>query len=281
MPAMNLGVTLLDGPMGTELERQGITLPSPEWTASAVRDAPDAVRAVHASYAAVGVDVHTAATFRTTARALSSEPGHFDWRRLVKQAVRLCREGAGAEARVAGSMAPLEDCYRPDLTPDEETLIREHDTLARCLADAGVDLLLVETIPTLRELAAAVHAAAMTELPVWAAVTLGPKGEYFGDDDILRAAAIAAEEGAEAFLINCTAAKFVAPILERLEPFVERPPILGAYANTIFPGDPGLSPAEYAREAARWVENGADIVGGCCGTTTEHIAALHEAFGRD
>ncbi|MDG2149788.1 MAG: homocysteine S-methyltransferase family protein [Planctomycetota bacterium] len=277
---MSHGVTLLDGPMGSELEARGIVLEAPEWTASAVRDHPETVRAVHADYASAGVDVHTTATFRTTARTLGSRQEDLDWRRLVKQAVNLCREGAGPKARVAGSIAPLEDCYRPDLTPDDQALAQEHDNLARCLVDAGVDLLLVETIPTLRELAAAVHAAAMTGLPVWAAVTLGPEGDYFPGDDILRAAAIAAEEGAQAFLINCTAAPLVTPNLERLEPFAERPPVLGAYANTIFPGDPGITPEAYTREAARWVESGADIIGGCCGTTTAHTLALCEAFGK-
>ncbi len=272
---MTPGITLLDGPMGTELERLGIVLPAPAWTAVAVRDHADAVRDVHTGYARAGADVHTAATFRTTERAVGA-----DWRALARRAVELCREGVGEGPRIAGSIAPLEDCYRPDLTPDDDALHREHDALARCLADAEVDLLLVETMPTLRELAVAVRAASLTELPVWAGVTLGPEGAWFAGDDILRAAALAAEEGAHTFLVNCTAPRFVAPLLERLEPFTERPPVLGAYANTVFEEGERHDPEAYVREAARWVEAGADVVGGCCGTTAAHVAALREAFGR-
>jgi len=272
-------ITFLDGPMGTELERRGVHLPLPLWTAAAVRDQPEAVKAVHAAYAAAGADVHTAATFRTTARSLRRAALDERWDELLRSAVCLARESAGPSARIAGSMAPLEDCFSPQDTPDDASLHAEHGELARALADAGVDLLLVETIPTLRELAAATRAAVATELPVWSAITLGPRGDYFGPDDVLAAAAIAAEEGAQAFLINCSSAAAITPLIERLEPRVERPPLLGAYGNTLFEDGSDWTPARYAREVARWAESGADIVGGCCGTTPAHLQALREALG--
>ena len=272
-----VNITLLDGPMGSELERRGIELPAPEWSAYAVREHPDLVREIHNQYAQAGADVHTTATFRTTARALAGSTEGPDWRELTQRAVALCREGAGPLGRVAGGMAPLEDCYRPDLTPEDDVLFEEHSALAHCLADAGVDLLLIETIPTLRELAASVRAAVATDLPVWAAITLGPEGDYFAGDDVQRAAAVAAEEGAQAFLLNCTASRYVEPLLRKLSRWAERPPTLGAYANTIFEHETDSSEA-YTQTVASWVEAGADIVGGCCGTTVEHMHALREAF---
>ena len=64
-------LTFLDGPMGTELERRGVALPAPAWSAAALASAPQLVAAIHADYAAAGADVATAATFRTTRRALA------------------------------------------------------------------------------------------------------------------------------------------------------------------------------------------------------------------
>ena len=75
----------------------------------------------------------------------------------------------------------------------------------------------------------------------------------------------------------CTASRYVEPMLRKLGPWAERPPTLGAYANTIFEDEDG-SPEGYAQLVAGWVEAGADIVGGCCGTTVEHVRALREAF---
>ena len=274
-----LPLVFLDGPMGTELERRSIPLPIPLWTAAAVKDHPEVVRAVHATFAAAGADVHTAATFRTTERTFRKAglPGR--WEDLLELAVELCREGAGPHAKVAGSMAPLEDCFTPEDTPDDESLAREHAELATALADAGCNLLLVETIPTLRELVAATRAAVATELPVWASITLGPENAYFDANGVDEAAAVAAEEGAQAFLINCSTADQITAHIERLAGRSERPPTLGAYGNTLFENGGDWTVARYVREAARWAESGADILGGCCGTTPEYLAALREALG--
>jgi S-methylmethionine-dependent homocysteine/selenocysteine methylase len=279
-------LVLLDGPMGTELERRGARLPAPMWSAVAVRDAPALVSAVHADYAAAGADVHTAATFRTTARALAGAGDTGDWRALVLRAVGLCRDAVG-QARVAGSIAPLEDCFSPERTPPDDVLREEHTALAECLADAGCDLLLVETMPTLRELVAATSAAADTGLPVWSALTLGPQGEFFDAAGVAEARRAAHDAGAQAFLINCTPPPRITALLESLaqaqpgttDPAADR--TLGAYGNSIFPGETGWSPARYAEEALAWAALGARILGGCCGTGPAHLVALRERLRQD
>src|SRR6187402_1395215 len=95
---------ILDGPTGTELERRGLRLPAPAWSARAVIERPELLLAIHADYAAAGADVHTACTFRTTATALAGTPHAARWRELCVRAVALCREGAGPGALVAGSI---------------------------------------------------------------------------------------------------------------------------------------------------------------------------------
>jgi len=272
-------LTFLDGPMGSELEARGVALPAPLWTAAGVASAPEAVRAIHREYADAGAEVHTTATFRTTARSLAGSAWAARWEELARRAVTLAREGAGPGATIAGSMAPLEDCYSPQLTPDDEALAAEHAALARCLAEAPVDLLLVETMPTPRELAAATRAAVATGLTTWCAVTLGPRGNFFDAAGVAEAAALAADAGAEAFLLNCSPAGAITPLLERLAATDRRPARLGAYGNAIFAGETEWSPERYADEARRWVAAGATILGGCCGTTPHHLRALRRALG--
>jgi len=269
-------LVLLDGPMGTELERRGQPLPPPMWSARALVEAPLLVGEIHAGYAAAGAQVHTAATFRTTARALAGTDWAGRWRELAGLAVSICRESVPAGARVAGSIAPLEDCFSPRLTPPADALSREHGELARELAGAGCDLLLVETMPTLEELLAATAAAAATGLPVWSGVTLGPRGDFFDVAGVLAAARAAASSGAQAFLINCTAPPLTTRLLDALQVSGALPSglALGAYANTIFEGGVEWPPERYVEEARRWGAAGATILGGCCGTTPRHIAAL-------
>lgn len=271
---------LLDGPLGTELERRGLPLPAPLWSAHALVEAPLLVSQIHAEYARAGAEVHTANTFRATARALKGSEWAGRWRVLLERAVALCRDavapGAGG-ARVAGSIAPLEDCFSPELTPPADVLAREHGELAHALADAGCDLLLVETMPSLTELRAATAAAVATGKPVWSAITLGPRGDFFDAQGVASAARAAADAGAQAFLINCSAPPLTTRMLESLGTRAGAPRglALGAYANTIFEGGAEWPPERYVEEAQRWLAAGATLIGGCCGTTPAHVAALH------
>jgi S-methylmethionine-dependent homocysteine/selenocysteine methylase len=265
---------LLDGPMGTELERRGVETALPLWSATALTTRPDLVARIHREYAAAGATVHTANTFRTNPRHAGA-----NWREWTRRAVTLAREAVPPGHRVAGSVAPVEDCYRPDLSPGEGARA-EHREFARALVDAGVDLLLCETHASAVEARVAVEEAVRTGKETWASLTAGPDAKLMTPLALEDAARACAEAGARAVLVNCVAASRTLPYVERLArvgvPF-------GAYANA---GDVaermgwGSETDEgvrtYAECARAWRKLGASIVGGCCGTGPRHIAAVLE-----
>lgn len=263
--------TILDGPMGTELAARGVGTPAPAWSAAAIDRAPEVIAAIHRDYAAAGATVHTANTFRTKRRQVPDR-----WEDLARRAVGIARASVPPEHRVAGSIAPLEDCYRPDLSPEDPR--PEHRELARALADAGVDLLLCETFPHVGEALIAVEEAARTGLPVWVAFTAGPEATLLSPEAIEAGAREAVRRGASAVLINCTPARETQRFVDRIAgigvPF-------GAYANAgsaadgLGWGDVGPEAAEiYADLAEGWARAGATLIGGCCGTGPAHIRAL-------
>jgi homocysteine S-methyltransferase len=147
-------VLLLDGATGTELQRRGVDTGLPLWSARALVEAPDVLRAIHADYIAAGADIITTNTFRTHGRTLTRASLGERTRALTPLAVKIAREAAqqaDLKIFVAGSMSPLEDCYSPQLVPPDGELWIEHAEMARDLAQAGCDLLLVETMNTIRE----------------------------------------------------------------------------------------------------------------------------------
>jgi S-methylmethionine-dependent homocysteine/selenocysteine methylase len=251
--------------MGTELARRGVALPAPAWSAVALDVAPELVAAVHRDYVAAGATVHTANTFRTKRRSVGPR-----WEVLARRAVRIAREATGA-LRVAGSIAPLEDCYRPDLSPRAASR-PEHRELAGVLADEGVDVLLCETFPDATEAVVAVEEAARTGVETWAALLPTSPASL---RETARACVAA---GARAVLVNCVAARDTLPFVAALAglgvPF-------GAYANAGRPED-GLgweadteaAATAYEALVRAWLDAGASIVGGCCGTGPAHIARL-------
>ncbi len=268
-----MSVVVLDGPVGTELAARGVPTPLPLWSAAAIRQAPDVLADIHRAYADAGATVHTANTFRTKRRTIGA-----DWRTLVREAVAIARSAIGSSHRLAGSIAPLEDCYRPDLSPPDAEA--EHRELALALAHDGVDLLLCETFPHPAEAVAATRAAASTGLPVWTSLTAGPWDALLTPEAVTLAAEQVVAAGAQAVLVNCskprTAVAYVAALAGLGVPF-------GCYANA-GDTDDGLgwghpeAPEAYAELAQGWVQEGATLIGSCCGTGPEHTRALARRF---
>ncbi len=276
---MQAALTILDGPLGSELLARGVETPLPGWSAHALDDAPDVVAAIHRDYAAAGAVVHTANTFRTRRRTFPR-----DWERLAAKAVALARDAVPRSHRVAGSIAPLFDCYRPDQSPadrDAKGTRAEHDELARGLAAAGVDLLLVETFPHAGEALIALDACLATGKETWFSMTAGYRADLRTPAEIGAAARDAARRGARAVLVNCVPVDRTLEFVRALVDARENEAVhVGAYANAGRPDEKDgwrgapCDPARYAEVARGWIDAGATIVGSCCGTGPAHVAAL-------
>jgi S-methylmethionine-dependent homocysteine/selenocysteine methylase len=285
------GLTILDGAMGTELQRRGVMTYLPEWSARALLTAPDVVRTIHEEYICAGADVITTNTFRTTTRALSKVGIGERARELSHLAVQLARGarrnvGNGRPIRIAGSIAPLEDCYSPEIVPNEEAARLEHERLAAWLVESEVDLILIETMNTISEARAALKAVKDTsDLEIWVSFACQLDGKILSGESIREAAEALLPLGPSALLVNCTDSNSSTQALAKFLKHSTVP--VGAYANMgraesslgwEFTDE--LSPERYAECAEAWVRMGAHIIGGCCGTTPSHIRALRRIKDR-
>lgn len=275
---------LLDGPTGTELTRRGISTDLPLWSAGALLTAPEVVSAIHLDYVSCGAEIITTNTFRTHRRTLARAGLADRTCELTQLATLLARSAAGERAWVAGSMSPLEDCYRPDLTPPEADLVREHAQMAENLFASGVDLLLVETQPTSREAMAAARAAFETGLPVMVSFVCGGDGNLLSGEPLEEAVRRILPLSPIAVLVNCLPVDAAEVALLRMRDVAGDTPF-GAYANVGY-ADPqqgwvntdSVDPAVYAVHARAWLTLGARLIGGCCGTTPGHIRALRRVI---
>jgi len=282
---------ILDGAMGTELTRRGIDTTLPLWSAIALDAAPDVVEQIHRDYLDAGADMLTANTFRTNIRALAKAGIAHRARELTFRAVELARRAITASrhtgapsAKVAGSIAPVEDCYSPHLVPGDAELAEEHAMLASNLADAGVDLILVETQNTIREAVAAARAARATGKPLWVSFTLDGQNRLLSGESLSDAVQAVMPFAPQAVLVNCIPVRQVAAALKLLRSAALPDVLVGAYANVGHVDETigwtltnAVSPGAYAQAAREWRDLGATIIGGCCGTTPEHVAALSQA----
>jgi S-methylmethionine-dependent homocysteine/selenocysteine methylase len=273
--------------MGTELDRRGVRTYLPLWSALGLIEHPDVVRDIHRDYAAAGADILITDTFRTTRRMLERagrDPDEVG--PLNALSVQLAREGAaesGRDVLVAGSIAPLEDCYSPELSPEPQIARAEHAEQARLLAEAGADVLMIETMPLISEAEAAVQAAVDTGLETTVGFVLGVDGRLLSGESLEEAITRLSRFPIAAFFVNCTPPAVITRALQALRGLTELP--LGGYANlgavdeTVgWAADETVTGDRYAPLALDWIQAGAQIVGGCCGTRPEHIAAVRRSL---
>lgn len=285
-------VVILDGAVGTELERRGVPLPLPVWTGDAAGRAPDVLRGIYLDYLRAGVDVVTACTWRTQPYVLRTVGREAEAAALTRQSVAIARAACVTTGHglVAGSMGPLEDCYHPERVPAADVLRREHAVHAELVAEAGVDLIMLETMNTSREAHAAAEAALATGLPVLVSLILDPvRGDVLSGEDLETVSAHLRTLEVEGrllagFLVNCAPPATITSALARLDaPRDPRP--IGAYANLGLDDGKGgwrpdtrTPPEAYGERAREWRALGARLIGGCCGSTPEHLAAVSRAL---
>lgn len=281
------GPLLADGGMGTLLFSRGIPQRACLDELSVSR--PDLVGAIHREYLEAGADIIETLTFganriRLAQYGLGDEAGRFN--RRAAQVAREARDVAGRDAWVGGSVGPLGPPTRELRHPDDATIRAAFREQVHGLLEGGVDLLVIETFFDLSHLLLAVEEArAAADVPVVASMTFGE--DLVLSDGTTPEAAVAAltAAGVDAIGVNCGVGPLAClDALERLGP--ARP---GAPSRSIMP-NAGLpqrlegqfvyaaEPAYFGSIVPRLLAAGAGIVGGCCGTTPDHVAAMRAAL---
>jgi len=276
------GPVAADGAMGSALIARGLPpgMPPEAWLLTDAGAA--AVGAVHASHVAAGAAVVLTATFGASPVRLADGPAAGATDAVCAAAVAIARRSVPAGVLVAGDMGPSGALLAPYGELEPAAARDAFAAQAAALAAAGADLLWVETMADLAEARAAVEGArdGAPALPIVATLTFERGRTLFGDRPEAAAAALA-ELGVAAVGANCgtgfEAVLEVLPGLRAGAPGVvlvakanAGRPVPGADGSVSYPA----TPADAAIYARRAVELGASIVGGCCGTTAAHVAAI-------
>jgi 5-methyltetrahydrofolate--homocysteine methyltransferase len=275
-----MNITFLDGAFGTMLQSRGLAAgETPEdWNITH----PDTIREIHLAYLTSGADIINANTFG--ANALKYH-GAYSVEETITSAIRLARETCEnfKSKKVALNIGPTGRLLRPT---GELEFSRAYDAFAeavKCGVKAGADVILIETFSDTMELKAAILAAKEnSNLPIYATVALSEEGKLLTGADVECVGTLFESLGVDACGFNCgLGPDKLLPYVKALARTTNLPIAVKANAGmpkvidgkTVF----SVGPEEFAQNAAKLVAAGATFIGGCCGTTPEHIAALCSA----
>jgi homocysteine S-methyltransferase len=288
-------IIVLDGGLATELERRGADLRDALWSAKVLVEDPDAIRAVHEAYFEAGADVAISASYQATFEGLAGRGIERDEAaKLMRRSVQLAREAAGDDGVVAASVGPYGAMlgngaeYTGDYDKDEDDLVAFHAPRMEALAEGGPDVFAVETIPSFVEAGALARALErVPEIPAWVSFSCRDGGHVCDGTPIEKAVeVVAAAPSVVAVGVNCTSPLHVEMLVETISATTDKPVV--CYPNRGSFWDPMRKawtdpPRQDARPPLRplaWREAGASLIGGCCGTTPQDIAAIAAALGR-
>ena len=305
----NKEVIVLDGATGSELARLGAEMNSSAWCGVANKTHPDIVREVHEEYIRAGADVVTANTFSTSRHILASAGLADETVGINTRAVELAREAVHNVSperpiAVAGSMSTMRAWIPGTVSPDPRFLptpeeeFNNYQEVAHTLAKSGVDLILMEMMSDIDRSSLAISAAMETGLPVWIGTSC-----TLSDDGSVSAWNQHSEEPATRLSPDHLRAedKSYDTLIEAMLPF--QPQVMGVMHSTLETTNAGLQtlyehwqgpimaypetssevrkgiseqvePSSFASHCHDWVDSGVQIIGGCCGTTIEHIRTM-------
>jgi methionine synthase I (cobalamin-dependent)/5,10-methylenetetrahydrofolate reductase len=274
-------VVMFDGAMGTMLYAKGVFIN--QCYDELVLRSPDLVREVHAAYVKAGAEVIETNTFGANRAKLTQYGLEGHVAAINRRAAEVAREAAGERLLVAGAVGPLGirlEPYGPTSREEARAMFVEQ---MQALADGEADCFVLETFADLEELEQAVLAAREVDaaLPVIAQATVGPElRTAYGasPEDVAR---VLDKWGVDVIGLNCSVGpQTILEAIERMAAVTSRK--LSAQPNAGMPRDVGgrtmymASPEYMATYARHLVQAGAKVVGGCCGTTPEHIKAMVE-----
>lgn len=276
---MEKKITLLDGAMGTMLQKAGLKLGDRPETLSIT--APDVVERIQRQYVQAGTQLLLANTFCANAHKLAGTG--YGVEEVVSASIAVAKRAcAGTQAKVALDIGPIGELLEPLGTLRFEEAYDHFAQMIRAGVQAGADAVFFETFSDLNELRAGVLAAKETcALPVFASMTFEQSGRTFLGVRADSAAMSLSALGVDAVGVNCSLGPAeVAPILRAMRTVTDLPLILKPNAGLPDPatGTYDTTPETFAAACAELTDLGAAYIGGCCGTTPAFIAALSAAL---
>lgn len=281
----NNEITLLDGAMGTELKKRDVM-----GNFNNNIENREIVKNIHESYIKVGSDAIITNTFSMNKLYLKDKNKDYDLSLLNKEGIKIAKEAAGTKHFILGDIGSTGKLLKPYGEYEEKEFIEVFKEKAKILADEGVDAFIIETMVDLREAVTALKACkSVADLPVIVSLsynTIDKGGRTVMGNSAAEVAQKLKKESADIIGTNCGSLdpKQMAEIVKVLkdntdlpimvEPNAGQPKLKGE--ETIY----DMEPAVFSEGIMACIAAGAKIVGGCCGTTPEHIKELAKKIGK-
>ena len=272
-------VILLDGATGSNLFVMGMPrgICSEEW----ILDHPDVLLELQKAYVEAGSQILCAPTFGANRFNLSSHGLGAQVEEMNHELVKISKKAVDGKAYVAGDVTAIVKMIGMSPEATYEKAMERYKEQMRYLVDAGVDVILMETMTSMDEAMAALEAAQQVcDLPVLCSMTIDADGSIYAGGHIFEAAETLQEMGADAVGINCSVGpEQLVSIVEGLNQRLHIPMIVKPNAGMPKISDTGeasydMTPERFGRSMKVMLEKGAKIVGGCCGTTPDYIREL-------
>lgn len=273
-------IVFLDGATGSNLALRG--MPAGVCPEAWILANEEILIGLQKEYAEAGTDILYAPTFGGNRIKLAEYGLEDKLEEMNTKLVEISKKAADGRALVAGDITMTGKQLYPVGTMQFEELVDVYKEQIAVLAKAGCDLLVIETMMSLQETRAALLAAKETcSLPVMATLSFESDGKTLYGTDAVTAALVLEGLGADAVGVNCsTGPDKMLPLIKAMAenisvPVIAKPnagmPQLDETGKTVY----SMLPEEFAKQCKNLIDAGAGIVGGCCGTTPEHISALH------
>ena len=287
-------VIILDGAMGTELQRRGVPMDRVAWSGAALNTHPNVREEIHEDYIRARADVITTNTFAACrhtleAAGMSDLVGEMNPRAVALARQALCAAGEGREVSIAGSITTFKPSLKPNVTVTSKQAKTNYTEQAHILAESSVDLIMMEMMQDVEQSAYAIESALSTGLPVWvgfsckfddngAGVTLlDGQSEAFADS-LKRLLPL----GGLLVSVMHTTVPVTTPALRAVSEKWSGPkgsyPHSGVYEGPDWRFVDIVSPRDFLQEATNWTVMGVQVIGSCCGLGPEHIRVLKEGL---
>ena len=279
---------IMDGAMGSELIKRGAILPQHIWSAHANIEHPNLVKTIHQEYIDSGAKIIIANTFRATPRSyiktgLSMDLAIQKAYSSLNKAIQLAKQAAKDNTIILGSIAPLEDCYKPELFPGEKIAEAEFKVIIKWLFDAKVDGIILETMNNLAETTTVLNILSDYHMPTYVSYYLKTAKQLPSHESLSAAISLLKNYEISALLFNCSPIATMNKVIDNM--IKDYDGAWGVYPN-LGEGQPSpngkinviSSNKAFLKFINKSINRGAKIIGACCGSSPRHIKLLNNKY---